>query len=320
MTRKRVSRTLKGGVSIRSSKSTSRKAPPRKAKQFDLGVEHTGLDGKLWKVISVKGSSRQQEHKKWARVSKKNKKRTISRLVKQLVKILTAQNEKTQKRAATLVSKQIPSLSALEVKEAKKTALIEASTDPNVFSIMSLELLSVYRGEDLEEEIPDQLPDVPTNTILQMMSFRGNIHATQILLELDADVHHADALGRSPLFLAAMYGHNDVIESLHFFNASVSHTSTDGRTPLHAASAEGHAESIQLLASLGANIHKKDLDGRTPLFEAAMVGRNNSISALIDLGASATEPNKDNVTPVEIARTEHNEDTVSLLENHISHS
>ena len=83
---------------------------------------------------------------------------------------------------------------------------------------------------------------------------------------------------------------------------------------------EGRLSALQLLASLGANIHQKDLDGRTPLFEAAMVGRNNSISALIDLGASATEPNKDNVTPVEIARIEHNEDTVSLLENHISHS
>tara|TARA_B100000886_G_scaffold214458_1_gene148681 strand:- start:4466 stop:5422 length:957 start_codon:yes stop_codon:yes gene_type:complete len=305
---------------FQDKKIFTRKSPYVNANLFDINVKKKGLDGKLWKVISVKGSSRQKGHKKWARVSKKNKKRTISSFVKQLVKILTAQNEKTQKRAATLVNKQISSLSALEVKEAKKTALIEASTDPNVFSIMSLELLSLYRGEDLEEEIPDQLPDVPTNTILQMMSFRGNIKATQILLELDADVHHADALGRSPLFLAAMYGHNDVIESLHFFNASISQTSTDGRTPLHAASAEGHAESIQLLASLGANIHQKDLDGRTPLFEAAMVGRNNSISALIDLGASATEPNKDNVTPVEIARIEHNEDTVSLLENHISHS
>lgn len=85
----------------------------------------------------------------------------------------------------------------------------------------------------------------------------------ELLLNKKANVNAKDAMGNTPLHLAALEGKQDVIKLLLDNGAEVNEQNDLGNTSLHFAMQNGYSEISTLLTDAGAEI-LKNLQGETP--------------------------------------------------------
>jgi hypothetical protein len=81
-----------------------------------------------------------------------------------------------------------------------------------------------------------------------------------------------------------------------------------GYTPLMVASLQGHLEVVRCLLghpSARTMINHRDLDGKTALWVACDKGRSGVVKALLESGADPTIPRHDGTTPIGIAKAHH---------------
>jgi len=103
-------------------------------------------------------------------------------------------------------------------------------------------------------------------TPLQCAAFNGTVDAIRALLARGADPSLVTKGGKYPIRFAASDGYVDGVTL--FIDAGVG---TDdelfelARTPMHIAALEGHAEVIRVLVEAGASLTVRDADGNTPL-------------------------------------------------------
>ena len=107
--------------------------------------------------------------------------------------------------------------------------------------------------------------------------------------------------GVTPMWLAAQFGHEWCIRSLHELNASVSQAANDGATPICIAAQNGNAECIRVLAELKADPKQADKKGFGPVHQAAMNGHTDCVAALIELNADIEEESGRG-SPLQLAR------------------
>lgn len=74
-----------------------------------------------------------------------------------------------------------------------------------------------------------------------------------------------DVDSNSILHLAAMTNNLEITEKILRFDKNVNVMTNNFQTPLHIASVKGHLDLVKLLVSNGADIHAKAFDGRTAL-------------------------------------------------------
>jgi ankyrin repeat protein len=90
--------------------------------------------------------------------------------------------------------------------------------------------------------------DVPTAaSLLAKAAIRGDIVEIKSLLDAGAQIDVTDALGRTPLHMAAFYGRTKASELLLASGASIDARDRVGMTPLHAAVLSGGRHEVELL-------------------------------------------------------------------------
>jgi hypothetical protein len=103
-------------------------------------------------------------------------------------------------------------------------------------------------------------------TLLHGFAATGNEIAVQWLLEDDKSnlVRAMDKRGHTPLHVAAMHGHDVVVQTLLQYGARVETHDQLGQTPLHLAAFGRSKRCAQLLLANGADPHARDDWYHTP--------------------------------------------------------
>jgi len=145
----------------------------------------------------------------------------------------------------------------------------------------------------------------------------GNLRKVQALLKDHPDlVFSKDNTGSTPLHVAAMTGHKDVVELLLARKAKVNARSNDGTTPLHLAAGYGHKEVAELLLANKAGVNAAAKTGDTPLHLAAFHGHNDVVALLLASKAKVNARDKAGLTPLRMAASSGREDVAELLRKH----
>ena len=90
-----------------------------------------------------------------------------------------------------------------------------------------------------------------------------------------------NAKGMTPLHIACLNGHREVLNSINLNLNEVLHASDrSGNTPLHLACEGGREDIVQLLIDSGANINQPNLEGEIPTHVAVQYGSINIVKLL----------------------------------------
>lgn len=132
----------------------------------------------------------------------------------------------------------------------------------------SIKLL-LRSGEDVNQYYQDI-----DATPLIIAALEGHAEIVEILVGADADTNTTGNNGYTPLLYAAYLGHIAVARALIDGNADVNKTDKKGRTAITWAAYNGHVEVVKILLSAKVDINKADDDGITPIIAAAQKATN----------------------------------------------
>lgn len=118
---------------------------------------------------------------------------------------------------------------------------------------------------------------------------------------------------QTPLSLAAIHGHNDIVKLLIEKGANIEARYEGGQTPLLFAAEHGQNHTIELLLQKGARIDVHDNRGRTLLLAAAEHGQNHTIELLVEKGASIAVEDNSGRTLLSLAAEQGHNSTIMLL-------
>jgi ankyrin repeat protein len=139
-------------------------------------------------------------------------------------------------------------------------------------------------------------------------------YADPATLKLLSTKSPIDAIGATPLYIAAKEGHTAIAEALLAKGAAVDSEESMGNTPLYIAAQEGHVEVVKLLLEKGARIEGKRSDRVTPLATAAQQGQLQVVELLLEKGAAVEAKDSKGVTPLARAAQGRNGLPVQRLE------
>jgi ankyrin repeat protein len=106
---------------------------------------------------------------------------------------------------------------------------------------------------------------------------------------------------RTPLHLAVEYELADALQILIRARAKVNTTAKDGSAPLHVAVRQKQKKILEILLAYEADIEAIDMKGRTALYLSVENGEIETIEALINAGANPQTATKDGRTPLHVA-------------------
>ncbi|KJE92964.1 hypothetical protein CAOG_03834 [Capsaspora owczarzaki ATCC 30864] len=117
----------------------------------------------------------------------------------------------------------------------------------------------------------------------------------------------------TPMSLAALNGHTDIVELLIMHMAGLNRKDKNGNAPLHLVAVQGHGAIMDLLLAHQAKVNNKNNTGDNPLHFAAQYGRSLLIVKLLNAGADLLDTNNAGETCLDVAARFDRRETVSLL-------
>ena len=150
---------------------------------------------------------------------------------------------------------------------------------------------------DLESRSDDDSQRTP----LHLAALRGHINVVRLLLGKSAAIEATDGTRKTPLHLAAWEGQIDVVQVLLEWNAEIERTDERGCAPLHVAAEEGHIDVVQLLLEMNAKIETRDKGRYAPLHVAAKGGHRDVVQLLLEKNAQIETTDGTGKTPLHLA-------------------
>ncbi len=143
---------------------------------------------------------------------------------------------------------------------------------------------------------------------------RGDVKMTAALLKRNPDLAKSRSKGGfTPVHLAAINGHYEIVRLLVEAGAGVNEKNLDGATALIKAVQGGHLAVVNLLIEAGADVNLKDEAGSNALFLAQMNNRPDIVSVLIKK-ADVNLRTAGGATPLHLAAVMNVKDVQLLLE------
>ena len=168
-------------------------------------------------------------------------------------------------------------------------------------------LASVGMSQVMENDVDGEDENISLSEQLGDAAMYGKLAKVEQLVALCADVNAITECGKTPLMLAAMYGHKNVMEALLNAGADPNlggeEEFEEGTTALMCIAsslfASNRAEIIQFLVNRGADVNARNDSGETAL----IVGCDNadSVKALIEAGADVNQGDNEGNTPIMLA-------------------
>ena len=121
----------------------------------------------------------------------------------------------------------------------------------------------------------------------------------------------------APLFHAAFYGFNEIVEHLALnYPQYVNAISGGAGTALHSASAAGHVEVVRSLLKCGADVDARGVVGLSPLQLASSRGYPDVVQCLLDHGADVKFQDDDRMTSLSHAACAGHLEVIRMLLEH----
>ena len=159
--------------------------------------------------------------------------------------------------------------------------------------------LQIFQDLDVESLLncaqvsPDWLQFIKENEIIWQQKFSkefplhkacesGDQNKVKLLIAIGVDVNLQVGRGRTPLHLACLSGHLDIVESL-LKNPSININIQDinGRTSLHWACNRGHLNIVEsLLKNSAIDVNIQTNNGKTPLDIARQFGKEDIVDII----------------------------------------
>ncbi len=165
----------------------------------------------------------------------------------------------------------------------------------------------------------DALGDTPLDVAAQT----GNMEMAELLLTHGADVNAKANAGWTALHWAAYWQHPAMAELLLRHHADANARNSIGCTPLHWAAIRGNKELVERLVANQADVNAGDFRQRTPLHYAAYWDRKDVVEALIahnaDVNAHANadlHPDGNGITPLDVAERNGRFTVIKPLRDH----
>ena len=159
-------------------------------------------------------------------------------------------------------------------------------------------------------------PDDDGTTPLLVATIYDHLNVVEALLNEGVNMETVDdEMKKTALYWAAEKGHLDILVALIEKGANVNHADDFKSTPLLMAAEEGHVDVVRALIDSGANIDNADNYDTTPLISAAQFGNTEVVRVLVDAGANIEHTNKDGKTALDVAQYMGDYDVVEILTN-----
>eukprot|EP01047_Picozoa_sp_COSAG01_P053498 COSAG01_NODE_5742_length_4063_cov_2.367053_4_plen_672_part_00 len=154
------------------------------------------------------------------------------------------------------------------------------------------------------------------STPLCVAAIEGHAQVIRVLTDGGAQIDLVDGNGATPLLLACTHGHVGAANVLLEAGAMVDVVDTEGNTPCAMAASKGHTDAVSLLLQNGADPSTANAEGMAPLHLAAMSGHVDIVQHLLHSGADASALTAAGHSAAELAAAQGRESALELLSRH----
>lgn len=116
-------------------------------------------------------------------------------------------------------------------------------------------------------------------TALHFAAQHGDLECCRLLLDARAEIDAQDIRRFTPVMMAALYGHEHIVNFLNERRCNVNMAAYNKRTALHWASERGSLKCCESLLKFGANIDAQDTLACTPIYNAAVKGQTEVVKS-----------------------------------------